>query len=64
MNPIFREADCAALEAYRRTYAGGIEHEVALNIAVSIWFCRCPQIDARLVRRRIGRLLDERYAAA
>jgi hypothetical protein len=64
MDPIFRQADCAALTAYRRAHAGGTEHESALNIAVSIWFCRWPQIDARLARKRVSRLLDDLYAAA
>jgi hypothetical protein len=64
MNLLVRDADCAALDAYRRAYARGAEHEIALNIAVSIWFCRCPKIDTRLARRRVSRLLGERYAAA
>lgn len=64
MDPVFRDADRAALNAYRRAYAGGSEHECALNIAVSIWFCRCPQIDTRVARQRVSRLLDDHYVAA
>jgi hypothetical protein len=64
MNPVLREADRAALDAYQRAYAAGTEHERALNIAVSIWFCRCPEIDPRLARKRVSRLLDELHAAA
>jgi hypothetical protein len=64
MDLVFREADYAALEAYRRAYVRGAEHETALNIVVSTWFCRCPQIDTRLARRHVSRLLDELHAAA
>jgi hypothetical protein len=64
MNPVIRSADSAAIEAYRRSSAGGAEHEYALNIAVSIWFCRCPQIDTRLARQRVRRLLGDVRAAA
>lgn len=55
----YSEADSAALEAYRRAYRGETEHVLALNIAVSVWFCRCPHIDSRLARRRVSRLLDK-----
>jgi hypothetical protein len=64
MDLVFREAVCAALEAYRRAYVRGAEHETALSIVVSTGFCRCPQIDTRLARRHVSRLLDELHAAA
>jgi hypothetical protein len=35
MDFVFRATDCAALEAYRRAYVRGAEHEAALNIVVS-----------------------------
>jgi hypothetical protein len=60
MDLVFRKANCAALEAYRRAYVRAVEHETV----VSTWFCRCPQIDTRLARRRAPRLLDELHAAA
>jgi hypothetical protein len=53
------EADSAALEAYGRAYRSGARHALALNIAVSVWFCRCPHIDSRWARSRVSRLLDE-----
>jgi len=52
------EADRAALTAYKRAYNGGAEHVLALNIAVSVWFCQCPWVDTRWARRRVSRLLD------
>ena len=60
MTTSFGQADDAALGAYRRAYDGGAPHVVALNIAVSVWFCRCPQVDGRWARRRVSRLLDAR----
>jgi hypothetical protein len=64
MSADYFEADSAALHAYRRSHDGGAYHALALNIAVSAWSCRVPQIDASWVRRRVLRLLDARGAAA
>jgi hypothetical protein len=58
MKSNYLEADSAALDAYRRAYGGIGKHALALNIAVSVWFCRCPHIDSRAARRRVSRLLD------
>jgi hypothetical protein len=58
MNSNYLEADSAAMDAYRRAYGGGAKHALALNIAVSVWFCRCPHVDSRWARRRVSRLLD------
>ena len=54
----YDEADRAALDAYKRTNVGGTGHALALNIAVSVWFCRCPHVDSRWARRRVSRLVD------
>jgi hypothetical protein len=54
----YLEADSAALEAYRRAHHDGAKHVLALNIAVSVWFCRCPYVDTRWARRRVSLLLD------
>jgi hypothetical protein len=59
MKTPFVQADEAALKAYSRAFANGTRHVVALNIAVSVWFCRCPQIDGRWARTRVLRLVDE-----
>jgi hypothetical protein len=59
MTPSIIQADRAALDAYFRALRGGAEHTVALHIAVSMWFCRRPDVDACLVRKRVSRLLDE-----
>jgi len=51
----------------RRTNAAtseGTEHRRALNIAVSIRFCRCRPVDARVERKHVFGLLDELDAAA
>lgn len=58
MKTSFVQADGAALQAYFRAHGGGAPHAVALNIAVSVWFCRCPHIDSRSARLRVSRLLD------
>jgi hypothetical protein len=60
----FFEADGVALDVYDRVFGGGANHAYALNIAVSVWFCRFPGADASRVRRRVSRLLDARAAAA
>jgi len=60
MTTSFAQADDAALEVYFRVYDGGAPHPIALNIAVSVWFCRCPQVDGRQARMRVSRLLDAR----
>jgi hypothetical protein len=57
------EADSAALVAYRRACHGGAGHVLALNIAVSVWFCRYPQIDSHRARRRVSRLIDRAFLA-
>jgi hypothetical protein len=49
MKPYFRNADCAAIEAYRRTYVEGAQRERALNIAVSM----------RSARRCVSRSLND-----
>jgi len=54
----YNEADRAAVDAYKRTHVGGTGHALALNIAVSVWFCRYPSVDPRWARRRVSRLLD------
>lgn len=64
MTESYYEADQAALDAYRRAYGGGAYHALALNIAVSIWFCRCPHVDARWARKRVSRLLDSAALSA
>ena len=65
MKSEYLEADSAALDAYRCAYRGRANHALALNIAVSVWFCRCPHIDSRRARRRVSLLLDGvRRAAA
>jgi hypothetical protein len=64
MNTTYVEADHAALCAYRRAYGAVGDHALALNIAVSVWFCRCPHIDSRLTRQRVSRLLDAESIAA
>lgn len=62
MTPSFAQADDAALAAYSRAHDSGSAHELALNIAVSIWFSRCPWIDGQAARRRVSRLLAARAA--
>lgn len=58
LNPIYAEADSAALETYGRVRDGGAIHSVALNIAAAVWFCRCPHIDTRSARDHVSRLVD------
>jgi hypothetical protein len=59
MSTKFHEADTAAMDAYKRCCCDGVNHALALNIAVSVWFCRCPHVDTHWARRRLARLLDE-----
>jgi hypothetical protein len=42
------------LKAYFRAHDDSAPHAFALNIAVSVWFCRCPHIDGRWARRRVS----------
>lgn len=55
-------ADEAALNVYFRSRDNGSPHELALNVAVSVWFARCPWIDGREARARVTALLDEAAA--
>lgn len=58
MDSNYSEADSAALDAYRRAHGDGAYHSLALKIAVSVWFCRCPHVDRRWAWNRVVRLLD------
>jgi hypothetical protein len=60
MTAPYARADEAALAAYARAQDNGAAHDIALNIAVSVWFCRCPWIDGGQARLRVSRLLDAR----
>jgi hypothetical protein len=64
MSTKFREADRVAMNACERSWRDGACHSVSLNIAVSAWFCRCPNLDTRWARPRVSRLLDESAHAA
>lgn len=62
MTAPFVTADEAALVAYARAQDNGAAHGIALNIAVSVWFGRCPWVDGGWARIRVSRLLDARAA--
>lgn len=63
MTAPFVRADEAALVAYTRAQNNGAAHAIALNIAVSVWFCRCPWVDGGWARVRVSRLLDAQCQA-
>jgi hypothetical protein len=60
MTALFIRADEAALSAYSRAQENGAAHEIALNIAASVWFCQCPWVDGGWARLRVSRLLEAR----
>jgi hypothetical protein len=63
LNSTYDEADSAALESYGRARGGGAKHVVALNIAVAVWFCRCPHVDAGSARGHVSRLVESSSTA-
>jgi hypothetical protein len=64
LNRISLEADGAALRAYGRACRNGMKYARALNVAVPVWFCRCPDANPGRLRRRVSRPLDDQSVAA
>lgn len=58
----FTAADDAALLAYCRAEGNGVAHAMALRIAVSVWFARCPWADAVFGKQRVTGLIVARPA--
>lgn len=60
MTSPFTAADDAALLAYSRAEGNGVAHAMALKIAVSVWFARCPWADTVFGRQRVSGLIVAR----
>ncbi len=52
-------ANQAALNAFVKARAEGRAYGLALNIAITVWFARCPWADGRDARTRVLELVQD-----
>ena len=52
-------ANQAALNAYFKARGDGRAYASAVNIAITVWFARCPWADGRDARTRVLELLQD-----